>query len=115
MARQQDSKNKLKDESNQTVTFYKFFSFADSWDYLLMFVGTISAAGNGMTKALTNIVMGEAVDAFRGNGNANVVHEVSKVSLKFALIGAGAFLAAFLRKRAKFSVHYAYCITRNKI
>ncbi|XP_020228213.1 ABC transporter B family member 21-like isoform X1 [Cajanus cajan] len=97
MAKQQDSKNMLKDKSNKTVPFYKLFSFADSWDYLLMFVGTISAAANGVTKALTNIVMGEAVDAFRGNGNTDVVHEVSKVSLKFALMGAGAFLAAFLQ------------------
>ncbi|RDX61991.1 ABC transporter B family member 9, partial [Mucuna pruriens] len=79
MARQQESKkNKVKDQSNKTVPFYKLFSFADSWDYLLMFVGTVSAAGNGLTKALTNIVMGEAVDAFRGNGNTNVVREVSK-------------------------------------
>jgi len=37
------------------------------------------------------------------------------VSLKFALLGAISFLAAFLRKHAKFSAHYAYCTTRNKI
>ncbi|KAL5149238.1 ABC transporter B family member 11 [Glycine soja] len=96
---QKDSKkNKVNDESNKTVPFYKLFAFADSWDYLLIFVGTISAAGNGITKASTNIIMGEAIDAFRGNGNTKqVVHEVSKVSLKFALIGAASFLAAFLQ------------------
>lgn len=83
MARQQESKkSKVKDESNKTVPFYKLFSFADTWDYLLMFVGTISAASNGMTKALTNIVMGEAVDAFRCT---NVVHEISKVMTNIPL------------------------------
>jgi len=83
MARQQDfKKNKMmkKEESNKTLPFHKLFSFADSRDYLLMFVGTISAAGNGMTKASTNIVMGEAIEAFRRSGNTKqVVHEVSQV------------------------------------
>ncbi|KAL2571925.1 hypothetical protein AAZV13_17G037100 [Glycine max] len=87
-----------KEESNKTLPFHKLFSFADSRDYLLMFVGTISAAGNGMTKASTNIVMGEAIEAFRRSGNTKqVVHEVSQVSLKFALLGAISFLAAFLQ------------------
>jgi len=70
----------VKDESNKTVPYYKLFSFADSSDYLLMLVGTVSAVGNGITKASTNIVMGEAIDAFTQNGNTkHVVHEVSKV------------------------------------
>ncbi|XP_022639723.1 ABC transporter B family member 11 [Vigna radiata var. radiata] len=99
MARQQDSKkNKVKDESNKTVPYYKLFSFADSSDYLLMFVGIVSAVGNGITKASTNIVMGEAIDAFTQNGNTkHVVHEVSKVSLKFAVLGVASFLTAFLQ------------------
>jgi len=81
MARKLDSKkNRVKDESNKTVPYYKLFSFADSSDYLLMLVGTVSAVGNGITKASTNIVMGEAIDAFTQNGNTkHVVHEVSKV------------------------------------
>lgn len=87
MARQQDSKkNKVKDESNKTVPYYKLFSFADSSDYLLMFVGIVSAVGNGITKASTNIVMGEAIDAFTQNGNTkHVVHEVSKVITSITL------------------------------
>nr|KYP57754.1 ABC transporter B family member 4 [Cajanus cajan] len=100
VGRQQDSKkNKVKDESNRTVPFYKLFSFADSWDYLLMLVGTISAVGNGISMPLMTILIGDAVDAFGGNVDNKqvVVHEVSKASLKFASIGAGAFLAAFLQ------------------
>ncbi|XP_027368719.1 ABC transporter B family member 4-like [Abrus precatorius] len=99
MARQPDSKkNKEKNESIKTVPFYKLFSFADSWDHLLMFVGTISALGTGMSKILMYIILGDAIDAFRGDVNTKqIVHEISKVSLKFAVIGAGAFLAAFLQ------------------
>ncbi|RDX94816.1 ABC transporter B family member 4, partial [Mucuna pruriens] len=99
VGRQQDSKNnKVKDESNKTVPFYKLFSFADSWDCLLMLVGTISAVGNGISIPLMTILIGDAIDAFGGHVDNKqvVVHEVSKVSLKFASVGAGAFLAAFL-------------------
>ncbi|XP_027333252.1 ABC transporter B family member 4-like isoform X1 [Abrus precatorius] len=97
--RQKDSKNnKVKDEGNKTVPYYKLFSFADSWDHLLMFLGAISAVGNGISMPLMSIIIGDAIDAFGGNvDNKQVVHEVSKVSLKFACIGAGAFLAAFLQ------------------
>lgn len=79
--RLQDSKtNKEKDESSKTVPFYKLFSFADSWDHLLMFVGTISAVGNGISVPLMTIIIGDAIDAFGGNVNTKqVVHEVSKV------------------------------------
>ncbi|KAG5112738.1 hypothetical protein JHK82_036007 [Glycine max] len=110
MARQKDSKkNKVNDESNKTVPFYKLFAFADSWDYLLIFVGTISAAGNGITKASTNIIMGEAIDAFRGNGNTKqVVHEVSKVACwvstgeRQAARIRGLYLRAILRQDISF-------------
>nr|KYP57752.1 ABC transporter B family member 4 [Cajanus cajan] len=92
-------KNKVKVERNKTVPFYKLFSFADSWDYLLMLVGTISAVGNGISMPLMTVLIGDAIDAFGGNAvnKQVVVHEVSKASLKFASIGAGAFFAAFLQ------------------
>ncbi|KAL5182709.1 ABC transporter B family member 11 [Glycine soja] len=97
---QQDcKKNKMKGESNKTVPFYKLFSFADSWDCLLMVVGAISAVGNGISMPLMTILIGDAIDAFGGNvdNKQAVVHQVSKASLKFASIGAGAFFAAFLQ------------------
>lgn len=80
--RQQDSKkNKVKGESNKTVPFYKLFSFADSWDCLLMVVGAISAVGNGISMPLMTILIGDAIDAFGGNvdNKQAVVHQVSKV------------------------------------
>lgn len=80
--RQQDSKkSKGKDQSNKTVPFCKLFSFADSWDYLLMFVGTIGAVGNGVSMPLMTIIIGDTIDAFGGNVNTKqIVHEVSKVT-----------------------------------
>ncbi|KAE9609966.1 hypothetical protein Lal_00006438 [Lupinus albus] len=97
--RLQDSKtNKEKEGSKKTVSFYKLFSFADSWDHLLMFIGTISAVANGISFPLMTIIIGDTIDAFGGNANTTqVVHEVSKASLKFVYMGAGAFVAAFLQ------------------
>ncbi|XP_045813311.1 ABC transporter B family member 3-like [Trifolium pratense] len=98
MNQQNSKKNKVKDHSNKTVPFYKLFSFADSWDYMLMFVGTLSAVGNGLSMPLMTIIIGDALDAFGGNVNTKqIVHQVSKVSLKFAIMGACTFLAVFLQ------------------
>ncbi|GAU16745.1 hypothetical protein TSUD_199880 [Trifolium subterraneum] len=76
---QDTKKNKVKDQSNKTVPFYKLFSFADSWDYLLMIVGTTSAVGNGVSMPLMAIIIGDTLDAFGANVNTKqVVHQVSK-------------------------------------
>lgn len=77
---QESKMNKGKDQRIKTVPFYKLFSFADSWDYFLMIVGTISAVGNGVSTPLMTIIIGDVVDAFGGNANnKQVVHQVSKV------------------------------------
>ncbi|KAK2412279.1 ABC transporter B family member [Trifolium repens] len=95
---QDTKKNKVKDQRNKTVPFYKLFSFADSWDYLLMIVGTTSAVGNGVSMPLMAIIIGDTLDAFGANVNTKqIVHQVSKVSLKFAILGACDFFAVFLQ------------------
>jgi ATP-binding cassette subfamily B (MDR/TAP) protein 1 len=83
---QDTKKNKVKDQSNKTVPFYKLFSFADSWDYLLMTVGTTSAVGNGVSMPLMAIIIGDTLDAFGENVNTKqVVHQVSKVTNNYSL------------------------------
>ncbi|XP_045813314.1 ABC transporter B family member 11-like [Trifolium pratense] len=96
--RKQDSeKSKAKDEKTDTVPFYKLFSFADSLDRLLMFVGTLGAIGNGISIPLMILIFGTLINAFGDSTDSDVVDEVSKVSLKFVYLGAGAFVAAFLQ------------------
>lgn len=79
--RKQDSKkSKAKDQSNKTVPFHKLFSYADSSDRLLMFVGVIAAVANGMSMPLLTITFGDVIDAFGSkSGTKEVVHGVSKV------------------------------------
>ena len=74
--------NKNKEGGTKTVPYYKLFSFADSLDYLLMSVGTISAIGNGVCMPLMTIIFGEVVNSFGGTeNNKEVVDAVSKVNI----------------------------------
>lgn len=79
--KKQDSKKiKATKESQKTVPFYKLFSYADTFDRLLMFVGTIAAIANGMTIPLLMIIFGNVIDAFGGTSDSKeMVHNVSKV------------------------------------
>ncbi|KAL5852914.1 hypothetical protein ACOSQ3_008032 [Xanthoceras sorbifolium] len=91
-------KSKKKEESSKTVPFYKLFSFADSTDILLMVVGTIAAAGNGICMPLMTLLFGSFVNAFGDNANMKqMVDEVAKVSLKFVYLAIGSGAASFLQ------------------
>ncbi|GAV90154.1 ABC_tran domain-containing protein/ABC_membrane domain-containing protein [Cephalotus follicularis] len=89
--------NTKRDKKTNTVPLHKLFSFADSTDYLLMILGTVGAVGNGVSMPLMTIIFGELTDSFGQNLNDNVVHAVSKVSLKFVYLAVGSFAAAFLQ------------------
>ncbi|PRQ39662.1 putative xenobiotic-transporting ATPase [Rosa chinensis] len=90
--------SKSKEGGTKTVPFFKLFSFADSMDYLLMSVGTISAIGNGMCLPLMTVIMGDVINSFGESGNSNkVVDTVSKVALKFVYLALGAAAASFLQ------------------
>ncbi|KAJ1418724.1 P-loop containing nucleoside triphosphate hydrolase [Sesbania bispinosa] len=85
----QDSKtSKAKDETTKTVPLYKLFSFADSLDHLLMFVGTVGAIGNGISMPLMTLIFGNMINAFGGSTNTKeVVDEVSKETNTGEVIG----------------------------
>ncbi|MED6121362.1 hypothetical protein PIB30_029479 [Stylosanthes scabra] len=92
-------KRKAKDEAKNKIPFHKLFSFADPLDYALMIVGTIGAVGNGMANPLMTVVFGNLIDAFGGTSNSHkVVHDVSKLALKFVYLALGSFAGSFLRK-----------------
>ncbi|KAJ6323369.1 hypothetical protein OIU76_010809 [Salix suchowensis] len=95
---QQDSeKIKEKKESTNAVPYHKLFSFADPTDYLLMFIGTIGAIGNGACMPIMTIIFGQVVNAFGSTDIEEVTHKVSQVSLKYVYLGLGAMVASFLQ------------------
>ncbi|CAH8266236.1 unnamed protein product [Arabidopsis lyrata] len=94
-------KTEKKDEEHEktkTVPFYKLFAFADSFDFLLMILGTLGSIGNGLGFPLMTLLFGDLIDAFGQNQtNTDVTAKVSKVALKFVWLGIGTFAAAFLQ------------------
>ena len=67
-------------EKTKTVPFYKLFAFADSFDFLLMTLGTLGSIGNGLGFPIMTILFGDLVDAFGENQtDSNVADKVSKV------------------------------------
>uniref|UniRef100_A0A2N9EIP8 Uncharacterized protein n=1 Tax=Fagus sylvatica TaxID=28930 RepID=A0A2N9EIP8_FAGSY len=95
---QHSNKTKGKQECTNAVPYYKLFSFADHLDYLLMFVGTIASVGSGISIPFMTIVFGDLIDSFgRSVNTKDVVHEVSKVSLRFVYLAVGSGAASFFQ------------------
>ncbi|XP_037496302.1 ABC transporter B family member 11 isoform X2 [Jatropha curcas] len=118
--------SKVDKKKVETVPFLKLFSFADSVDILLMIVGTIGAVGNGVSTPLMTLLLGQMIDSFGKNQTGNeTVHIVSKVSLKYVYLAAGAAAAAFLqvacwmvtgeRQAARIRSYYLKTILRQDI
>ncbi|XP_048138832.1 ABC transporter B family member 4-like isoform X2 [Rhodamnia argentea] len=96
-AEDRPEKNK-EDEKTNTVPFHKLFLFADFTDMVLMLVGTIGAVGNGLGLPLMTVLFGQLIDSFGTNQNSrNLVHLVSKVSLKFIYLAVFTGVTAFLQ------------------
>ncbi|KAI3790865.1 hypothetical protein L2E82_04252 [Cichorium intybus] len=90
--------DKEKKEKSDVVPYHKLFAFADSTDYVLMVVGTITAIGGGISMPLQALLFGELIDTFGGTtDNEAIVHEVSKVSLKYVYLALGTGAAAFFQ------------------
>ncbi|KAF3450533.1 hypothetical protein FNV43_RR06618 [Rhamnella rubrinervis] len=75
----------------------KLFTFADRLDVAMMIVGTVCAIGNGMSQPFMTLIFGNLINSFGSSNPSNVVHEVSKVSLKFVYLAIGSGIASFLQ------------------
>ncbi|KAG1327604.1 ABC transporter B family member 11 [Cocos nucifera] len=90
--KQQDS-----EEKKNSVPYYKLFSFADTADLVLMVTGSVAALANGVSLPLMTILFGELINILGKTTDAHiVVHEVSKVALKFIYLGVANGVASFL-------------------
>ncbi|XP_065863986.1 ABC transporter B family member 4-like isoform X2 [Euphorbia lathyris] len=91
-----EKRKKKKEESTKILPYYKLFAFADSIDYLLMLLGTIGAAGNGVSMPLMTVAFGAAVNAF-GDNSLNTSQVVDKVSKVACWVATGERQAARIR------------------
>ncbi|KAI6672601.1 hypothetical protein NL676_000507 [Syzygium grande] len=98
-AEAKDRPEKSRDnEKTNSVLFHKLFLFAEFTDMFLMLVGTMGAVGNGLGMPLMTVLLGQLIDSFGTNQhNKNVVHLVSKISLKFIYLAVFTGVMAFLQ------------------
>ncbi|KAF3449845.1 hypothetical protein FNV43_RR05924 [Rhamnella rubrinervis] len=94
---QGDRERRVVKVGDQKVSFYKLFTFADRLDVAMMIVGTVCAIGNGMSQPFMTLIFGNLINSFGSSNPSNVVHEVSKVSLKFVYLAIGSGIASFLQ------------------
>lgn len=110
----ESSRDEKKEETN-AVPFYKLFTFADSVDKLLMFVGSVGAIGNGLSIPLMTILFGELIDSFGQTVSHNVVTIVSKVSFIHSLQNHTLhLLSIYLSIFDSFILHYLF-LSANQI
>lgn len=68
-------------KKEEPLPFYKLFSFADKFDYVLMILGTIGAIIHGSSMPFFFLLFGQMVNGFGKNQTDlnTMTHEVSKV------------------------------------
>ncbi|XP_057465279.1 ABC transporter B family member 9-like [Actinidia eriantha] len=82
---------------DQKVAFFRLFSFANRFDTVLMIVGTISAIANGLAQPLMMLTLGNLVNSFGTSAPSTLLHNVSKVCLKFFYLAIGSGISSFLQ------------------
>ncbi|KAI3864925.1 hypothetical protein MKW92_005942 [Papaver armeniacum] len=84
-------------EKEKVVPFYMLFSFADRYDVLMMFVGTISSMGSGIGMPILMLLVGQYIDAFGTSDPSTIVPYVLKITLKGIYLGIGVGIATFIQ------------------
>uniref|UniRef100_A0A1D1ZDP4 ABC transporter B family member 19 n=1 Tax=Anthurium amnicola TaxID=1678845 RepID=A0A1D1ZDP4_9ARAE len=76
-------------KKEQSLPFYKLFSFADRLDWLLMAAGSLGAVIHGSSMPVFFLLFGDLVNGFGKNQNdlRKMTEEVSKYALYFVYMG----------------------------
>lgn len=81
-------------KKEQSLPYHQLFSFADKYDYLLMFSGSIGAIVHGSTMPIFFLLFGEMINGFGKNQTDlhKMTHEVCKVLQYFDCIQTFCFM-----------------------
>ncbi|KAL5227561.1 hypothetical protein ABZP36_015826 [Zizania latifolia] len=96
-SRRNDGREMEEAEADKKVPLLGMFRYADRLDVLLMVVGTVGAAGNGMSEPLMTVFFGNVINSFGQNGSGTILRSVTKVVLNFVYLGIGTSVASFLQ------------------
>ncbi|KAK3823505.1 MAG: p-glycoprotein [Benniella sp.] len=89
-----DDKTKLEEPK---ISYFQLYRFADTWDWICLFIGTFCALVNGVGQPLIAMLLGDVV-----NNIANNVYDIEEsvarvrvVVIKFTVIGAIVFVLSY--------------------
>ncbi|GMI68461.1 Arabidopsis thaliana ATP-binding cassette B19, MULTIDRUG RESISTANCE PROTEIN 11 [Hibiscus trionum] len=84
-------------KKEQSLPFYQLFTFADKYDYLLMFSGSLGAIIHGSSMPVFFLLFGEMVNGFGKNQSDlhKMTHEVAKYALYFVYLGLIVCLSSY--------------------
>jgi ATP-binding cassette subfamily B (MDR/TAP) protein 1 len=95
---------KMNKPEGEIVPFSKLFTYADKYDYLLMFLGSLGAIAMGTAQPLQIILFGDTLNAFnpvpREDGTfdpSGMESEINKVVLNFVFLGIGVLFGGVLQ------------------
>ncbi|EYU28160.1 hypothetical protein ABFS82_13G089300 [Erythranthe guttata] len=87
----------LSREKSAKVGFYKLFRYADKFDIILMIIGSVGAIANGASQPISTLTFSQLVNSLAQPNHTQLLHQVSKVSLKILFIAIGGGIAGFLQ------------------
>ncbi|KAI3888355.1 hypothetical protein MKX03_003107 [Papaver bracteatum] len=79
------------------VPFYKLFPFADRYDVLMMFMGTISSIGSGIGMPMLVLLSGHFIHTLGTTEPSGLVPYVNKIVLKGVYLAVGVGLATLIQ------------------
>ncbi|CAM6102631.1 unnamed protein product [Calypogeia fissa] len=77
------------------VPFLRLFSFADSFDYVLMTLGSLGAIVHGAALPIMFLFLGKLLNGL-GGGSSNLVDTVNKYSTYFLVLGVVSMFSSWL-------------------
>eukprot|EP00250_Pteridium_aquilinum_P022328 c25352_g1_i3 orf=1-3525(-) len=86
------------DNVSMTVPFYKLFSYADAWDYILMIVGALAAGAHGVSLPVFFIYFGRLLHSL-GGATAypdTLVHDIVQYCLYFVYLSLVRLVSGWL-------------------
>jgi ATP-binding cassette subfamily B (MDR/TAP) protein 1 len=80
-----DDVKKEQDAEAKSASFAQLFSTADSFDYLLMLVGSFGACITGLSMPFFNVLFGDMVDTLNTDADA-FANEVERIAMSFVIV-----------------------------
>ncbi|KAI3888341.1 hypothetical protein MKX03_003093 [Papaver bracteatum] len=89
-----DGDDQEEKKGSEVLPYYKLFSFADRYDILMMFIGTVSSIVSGLGLPLLVPMLGQVVDSIGRFENSNLVN---KIAMKTVYLGIAVGIATFMQ------------------